>query len=135
MGRRFETAMRWAAALGTGVFVVGLIGAVRPPELAMLDTLDKGSWTLRERDGAELRLCVRDGRDLIQLRHHQTGCSRFVVDDARDFVDVQYTCPGNGYGRTAIRRESAGVVQIRSQGIVDGAPFSIEGEARRTGPC
>lgn len=105
-------------------------------ELGMLDSLAKGAWNLRVRDdGSEQRICVRDGRELIQLRHKQAGCSRFVVQDDANEVVVQYTCRGNGYGRTSIRREGSGLVQVRSQGIIDGAPFSISGEARHSGAC
>ena len=102
----------------------------------MLDSLTKGAWSLRIRDdGSEQRICVRDGREFIQLRHKQPGCSRFVVQDSADEVVVQYTCRGNGYGRTSIRREGNGLVQLQSQGIIDGAPFSISGEARHSGGC
>lgn len=102
----------------------------------MLDSLTKGAWTLRIRDdGSTQRICLRDGRELIQIRHKQPGCSRFVVRDTADEVVVQYTCRGNGYGRTSIRREGNGLVQIQSQGIIDGAPFSISGEARHSGSC
>jgi hypothetical protein len=105
-------------------------------ELAMLDSLTKGEWTLRVRDdGSVQRICVRNGRELVQLRHRQSGCSRFVVQDGADEVVVQYTCPGNGYGRTSIRRESNGLVQIQSQGIYGGAPFAFSGEARHSGRC
>ena len=48
---------------------------------------------------------------------------------------VQYTCRGKGYGRTQIRRESNRLVQIDSQGIADGLPFSFSAEARRVGDC
>jgi hypothetical protein len=102
----------------------------------MLASLDKGGWTLRIRDdGSQQRICVRTGQEFVQIRHKQPGCSRFVVQDGADEVIVQYTCRGNGYGRTSIRREGPGLVQIRSQGIVNGAPFSINGEARHTGAC
>lgn len=102
----------------------------------MLDTLERGAWELRLRsDGSTTSLCVRTGREFIQLRHRQPACERFVVQDEPDAVTVQYTCRGNGYGRTSIRREGAGLVQLRSQGIQNGTPFSIEGEARRIGPC
>lgn len=126
---------RWAP-LGAASLLMGapLIG--QAAELAMLDTLSKGAWTLRIRDdGSEQRVCVRDGRELIQLRHKEPGCSRFVVRDGAGEVVVQYTCRGNGYGRTSIRREGSGLVQIQSQGIIDGAPFSISGEARHSGSC
>ncbi|WP_234027462.1 DUF3617 domain-containing protein [Aurantiacibacter arachoides] len=98
--------------------------------------MEPGAWTLRLRDGGSAqRICVRTGREFIQLRHRQPSCERFVVRDGPREVTVQYTCRGNGYGRTTIRRESDTLVQIRSQGIEGGAPFSIDGEARRTGGC
>jgi hypothetical protein len=122
--------------LALAALLVGLPLAGHAAELGMLDTLTKGAWNLRVRsDGSEQRICLRDGRELIQLRHKQAGCSRFVVQDGADEVVVQYTCRGNGYGRTSIRRESNGLVQVQSQGIIDGAPFSISGEARHSGSC
>ena len=122
--------------LGLAALLVAVPFAVHAAELGMLDSLTKGAWSLRIRDdGSEQRICVRDGRELIQLRHKQPGCSRFVVQDSADEVVVQYTCRGNGYGRTSIRREGNGLVQLQSQGIIDGAPFSISGEARHSGGC
>ena len=122
--------------LGLAALLAAVPLAVDAAELGMLDSLAKGAWNLRIRDdGSEQRICVRDGRELIQLRHKQAGCSRFVVQDDTDEVVVQYTCRGNGYGRTSIRREANGLVQVQSQGIVDGAPFSISGEARHSGSC
>jgi hypothetical protein len=122
--------------LGLAALLVGAPLGVHAAELGMLDSLTKGAWNLRLRDGgAEQRICLRDGRELIQLRHKQAGCSRFVVRDDADEVVVQYTCRGNGYGRTSIRREANGLVQVESQGIIDGAPFAISGEARHSGAC
>jgi hypothetical protein len=122
--------------LGLAALLAAVPLAVEAAELGMLDSLTKGGWNLRIRDdGSEQRICVRDGRELIQLRHRQAGCSRFVVQDSADEVVVQYTCRGNGYGRTSIRREGNGLVQVQSQGIIDGAPFSISGEARHSGSC
>lgn len=129
--------LRRRIAIGATVVGVALAaGAVHAAELAMLASLDKGSWTLRIRDDdSQQRICVRSGEEFVQIRHRQPGCSRFVVQDGPNEVIVQYTCRGNGYGRTSIRREGSGLVQIRSQGIVDGAPFSISAEARHTGSC
>lgn len=110
--------------------------SAQAPELAMLDSLSRGGWDLRIRtDGTTRRVCVRNGREFIQLRHTQPGCDRFVVQDDANEVTVQYTCRGNGYGRTTIRKEGNGLVQIRSQGTYGGSPFSLEGEARYTGGC
>lgn len=104
--------------------------------LDMLGTLAKGEWTVKHRDGSpDRKICVRAGNELIQLKHKEGGCSRFVVEDGAAKVTVQYTCPGNGYGRTSIRRETAGLVQLESQGIHAGLPFQLVAEARRTGSC
>jgi len=105
-------------------------------KLAMLDTLAKGEWTVRFRDGStERKMCLKDGRELIQIRHTGPKCNRFIVDDEASSVTVQYTCAGNGYGRTSIRRETSDLVQIESHGFIAGQPFEFLAEARRTGSC
>jgi hypothetical protein len=125
-----------AGAVSAALLLVAMPVEAQAPELAMLSGLTKGAWNLRIRDdGTERRVCVRDGREFIQLRHTQSGCSRFVVEDGADEVVVQYTCRGNGYGRTSIRREGSSLVQIRSQGIQGGTPFSFSAEARYVGSC
>lgn len=123
----------------TGCLAAALMAApiaAQVAELGMLDTLQPGTWELRLRsDGSRRSLCVRNGRDLIQLQHRQAGCTRFVVQDEAEEVTVQYTCRGDGYGRTTIRREGSALVQLQSQGSQGGSPFALVGEARRTGPC
>jgi hypothetical protein len=136
MRKRIET--RYAGHAGAVAAALAFAAVpleAQAPEMAMLDTLTKGSWNLRIRDNGTQRICVRDGRELIQLRHRQAGCSRFVVQDGADEVVVQYTCRGNGYGRTSIRREGNALVQIQSQGIEGGTPFSFSAEARYSGSC
>ncbi|MDP3906355.1 hypothetical protein [Novosphingobium sp.] len=105
--------------------------------LTMLDQLDAGRWELRLRDSgipAE-RMCISNGRRFIQLRHPEVTCERLVVEDGPSEVTVQYTCRGQGYGRTSIRRETNRLLQIQSQGIRDGLPFEFSAEARRVGNC
>lgn len=104
--------------------------------LAMLATLAKGEWTIKFRDGSpDRKICLRSGQELIQLRHREAGCNQFVVEDGMAKVTVQYTCQGNGYARTSIRRETPALVQLESQGIQGGMPFQLLAEGRRTGPC
>lgn len=103
---------------------------------AVLDELVKGEWTIRFREGEpERKICVRSGHELVQLKHKAQNCRRFLVEDGEKEVTVQYACPGNGYGRTSIRRETASLVQIETQGIADNLPFQMIAEARRTGAC
>ncbi len=107
------------------------------PSLAMLDRLEKGSWQLRERgkDAVLQTVCLGDARRLIQIQHPRATCSRYIIEDTPGSVTVHYTCPGAGHGRTSIRSETNRLVQIDTQGIADGKPFSQAIEARRMGPC
>lgn len=121
---------------GIAAVLAALPLAAQGPELAMLGTLTPGNWELRSRSGDGSRtICLRTGRELVQLQHRQGGCTSYVVQDDPTQVVVQYTCRGDGYGRTTIRREASNLVQVSSQGSQAGAPFSISGEARRVGPC
>ncbi|MCT2557659.1 hypothetical protein N0B51_01555 [Tsuneonella sp. YG55] len=124
--------------IAAGFYATGLLSpaSAQAPSLAMLSALDEGQWEVRFRDGSDSkRICVRSGFELIQVQHGQAACSRFVVEDDATVVTVQYTCRGNGYGRTTVRREGAGLVQIDSRGIAAGLPFEFSAEARRVGTC
>lgn len=128
------------AIVGLATIVLGgsaMPAAGQRAALGMLDQLDPGRWELRLREpgGAVERLCLRDGRRLIQLRHAQQQCERFVVSDQPGDVTIQYTCPGRGYGRTHIHRESDRIVHIESQGIAGGLPFNFVAEGRWIGEC
>lgn len=128
------------AALGLVASAVAYpaVGALaQGSALSILDGLTMGAWEVRPRGGGKVirRICVKTGRELIQLRHRQPGCNRFVVEDGASGVTVQYACAGNGYGRTNIRRETSTLVQIESQGIAGSLPFEITAEARRVGKC
>jgi hypothetical protein len=125
---------RWIALAVAGA-ALAWPATARDPSLAMLGTLEKGLWALHVHDGGTERLCVRTGREFIQLRHSQTNCGRFVIEDSPDQIDVQYTCPAAGYGRTSVRRESRGLVQVQSRGIANGNPFAVVAEARHEGAC
>lgn len=127
--------MRYAAFGIAGILLA--VPAVGQGPLGMLDKLESGQWELRVREpgGETQRLCLQDGRRLIQLRHPGTTCQRLIVNDASSDVTVQYTCPGRGYGRTHIRMETDKLVQIDTQGIAGGLPFSYAMEGRRVGDC
>ncbi|WP_093010941.1 DUF3617 domain-containing protein [Sphingobium sp. YR768] len=112
-------------------------GAANAPGPVALRTLEPGEWELRDRgDGAETRkLCVTDLRQLLQVRHGAALCRSFTVADAPNAVSVTYDCAAAGNGRTDLRIETTHLVQIRSQGIADGAPFAFAAEGRRVGAC
>ena len=105
-------------------------------QLAMLDRLEPGMWELRARQGGRTeRVCLDDGRRLIQLRHPNLPCRQFVVEDEATAVTVHYTCNGQGSGRTHLRFESPRLVQIETQGVASKLPFEFIAEARRIGSC
>jgi hypothetical protein len=129
--------LRLAALLMAAAAGLAAPASGQRPALAMLDQLESGRWELRSRDarGPGEQICLRDGRRLIQLRHPAALCDRLIVSDDPGEVVVQYTCRGRGYGRTHIRRETGRLVQIETQGIVDGLPFDFAAEGRRVGEC
>lgn len=129
--RNFVKAALALCALGAGAAL-----SAQADALAMLTGLQRGKWEVVSRDGGPSRaVCLGDTAQLIQLRHAGSACERYVVEDAPDRVTVQYTCKGNGYGRTSIRKETNTLVQIESQGVAGGLPFQFKAEARRTGAC
>jgi hypothetical protein len=123
--------------LGASALAGATAVPAQAPSLVMLDGLEKGSWQLRERgnDGVLQTVCVGDARRMIQIQHPRANCSRYIIEDTPKSVTVHYTCPGAGHGRTSIRSETNRLVQIDTQGIADGKPFSQAIEARRAGPC
>lgn len=126
------------AAIGCGLVAIAAVPAAgQGTELAMLDQLQKGNWEIRLRGSDEgiQRVCLADGRGLIQLRHRNSNCEKQIVSDGAREVAVQYTCRGQGYGLTRIRKETDKLVQIDSQGVANGQPFNFSAEARRVGDC
>ena len=133
---------------GSSVFwpraILGLLPATlllapataQAPSLTMLDQLQRGEWELRFRDGTPARkICLRTGRQLVQLRHPNRNCTQYVVDDTANLVTVQYTCAGSGYGLTSVRKETGSLVQIKTSGLVALEAFDFTAEARRIGSC
>lgn len=122
-------------AASVGVAASAPVAGQRRP-LTMLDSLTDGRWELRVRGERTIqRLCLHDGRGLIQLRHADLSCEKTIVEDTPESVVVQYTCRGQGYGRTHIRRETAALVQVETQGVAGGLPFDFAAEGRRVGDC
>ena len=110
--------------------------AAQAPGLALLDRLTPGQWELRDHDGAPTRrLCLKSGRQFIQMRHSGQACRRIAIENGANQVTVQFTCSSKGYGRTSIRRENPSLVQIEGQGIANGKPYEFAAEARRIGAC
>ena len=105
-----------------------------------LKGLEAGEWELRERapengKGERRRICLADIRQLIRTRHGRQQCRQLTVDEAAKRLSVSYDCGPGGSGRTDLRIETPRLVQMRTQGVADGAPFSFAMEGRRLGAC
>jgi hypothetical protein len=129
--------MRLAGAATAAMLALAAPAMGAGASLAMLDQIEAGRWEIRSREpgAAPQRICLSTGHRLIQLRHPDAQCERFVVQDTASDVVVQYTCKGRGFGRTHIRRETGRLVQIDTRGIANGLPFEFNAEARRVGDC
>ena len=85
--------------LGTcGALMLGIVTgamtfapATAQSSLGMLSKLDRGLWEVTTRGGRSVRsICVRDGSELVQLRHRGAACNRFVVEDAANEKITMY---------------------------------------------
>lgn len=108
-----------------------------PAALAALARLQPGPWALRNRDPREpaAYFCVQSKQDLMQPRHSGRACSQFVVENLPNRASVTYQCAGSGHGQTALRVETARLVQIDAQGVADGYPFAFSLEGRQVAAC
>lgn len=121
---------------GSAVFALGS-GANAP---TLLETLEHGIWQMRTVGAGmsatpALQLCVNDPNMLTQIQHRDAPCSHFVVKSTPNLVTVSYSCKGQGQGLTTIRKETGRLINIQSQGIRNGSPFSFSYEARRSASC
>ena len=114
---------------------------VPPPQVSApaphaLDGLRPGLWAFAGGTGEmPQRLCVKEPAALIQLQHGATACTRFTIASAAQAATVHYSCPGAGWGRTALRVENAERVRIDTQGVAANRPFAWTVEAHREGAC
>lgn len=128
---------KWLSLPLVALGLASVSAPAQAPELAILEKLQPGLWNLKERGTADTadKLCVRDLRKLLQLRHRDAQCNRYVVSDTPEELTVTYRCPGGGSGRTTIKYEGRGLIQIESQGIAENSPFAFSKEGRYAGAC
>ncbi len=131
------TLIKAISATAAAFLAFSVSAPAQAPELALLDGLQKGEWTLKGRGSVEpgKKVCLGDPGILLQIQHRETDCSRYVIQDTPNSVRVSYKCGSSDHGVTTIKRESSGLIQIQSQGIEGNAPFSFSVEGRRTGDC
>lgn len=131
------TLIKASSASAAAFMAFSVSAPAQAPELALLNSLQKGEWTLKARgsDNGGQKVCLGDPGILLQIKHSGVACSRYVIQDTPNSIRVSYKCGSSDHGVTTIKRESSGLVQIQSQGIEGNAPFSFSVEGRRTGTC
>jgi hypothetical protein len=129
---------RWIRPILAGSVII-LAGAFAPaqrnPALTALGGLERGQWQLRDAEGGVRRMCLGNPAALLQIMHGNAQCEHFVMENTPRGATIRYTCPSHGHGRTSITVDTPRVVNIETQGVANGAPFSEQFEGRRVGAC
>ena len=105
-----------------------------PPPAAFAQ-IERGQWLLKERTEGDRKLCLTAPGALVQIRHGAVSCEQFVVVQDQRSATVRYTCAGHGQGRTTITIVTPRSLRIETQGVIDGAPFALDYDASKLGPC
>jgi len=127
-----------ALLLAAPLAVFAVPAPAQAPNLTALNKVSAGQWEIRPRiAGAKTeKICIRDAARLLTLRHRGAICDDpFVIENTASIATVSYSCGAKGHGRTTIKAESSGLIQLNTQGIANNSPFSFAAEGRRTGSC
>ena len=119
-----------------GLIMLAVPAPALAPGFILLERIEKGAWQLKPvGGGAPRKICVRSGEELLALRHVRRSCSRYVVKNAAGELTIHMTCGAAGHVRTTLRYETPRLIQIYTQGLAGGSPFSDSYEARHSGSC
>lgn len=124
-------------AAAAAIPAIAQLAPAQNAQIAASSNFQPGEWTLRPRAGASetLKLCAANLSALLQIKHANLPCSRYVIANDPQATTVHYTCPGRGHGQTSLRFETPRLAQIETQGIANNEPFQARYEARRLGDC
>jgi len=102
-----------------------------------VDGLERGKWSFKPRGSTQsaISMCVGDPRILFQYKHPSLSCTQTPISNSAKTVVIGYVCSGNDQGNTTITKESNGLIQLQSQGVVNGQIFSVSLEGRYAGAC
>lgn len=100
---------------------------------------EPGSWEIRELGPAprfgRTSVCVRNIDQFLQREHPGGHCNQSVIEEGTMSLTVHYICPGRGWGRSALRIETARLARLETQGVAHNLPFSYNAELRQVGEC
>jgi hypothetical protein len=126
---------RLGALAGVGaVALIALTAAQRPTALA---NAPAGQWEIKGVPGAKAPAlqCLSDVLALAQFEHRGKSCTHRIITNAASSTVIEYSCGGDGFGRTKINVITPRNLRIETQGISDNMPFNYLLQARRVGDC
>ena len=92
--------LRSVIRLGTCCAVALLVGGASLPR-AMAGP---GEWDIgKTASGRGERVCLPDPAMLMQWEHRGKPCRQTILDASIDRAEVQYSCPGGGYGTSRVQ--------------------------------
>lgn len=129
------------AVAGLGMMSIGAAAqqqpgaGARPVDVPALNIVQKGKWAVRDSEGGERIMCVRDPYQVLRPERVTTPCQHVVMESAASRATVRTTCAGHGTMLTRITVDTPRQVTVDMQGVVDGQPFSDIYDAKRIGDC
>ena len=95
----------------------------------------KGKWAVRDSEGGERTMCVRDPYQILRPEKITAPCQNVVMESAASRATVRSVCTGHGTMLTRITTDTPRQVTVEMQGVIDGQPFSETYDAKRIGDC
>lgn len=132
--------IRLATIAGLGMMTMGASAqqqgsAPRGVDIPAVNTIQKGKWAVRDSEGGERIMCVRDPYQVLRPERVTTPCQHIVMESAASRATVRSTCTGHGTLLTRIAVDTPRQVTVEMQGVIDGQPFSETYDAKRLGDC
>jgi hypothetical protein len=132
-----------AAVAGLGLMTAGASAqqqagatpAARSVDVPALNIVQKGKWAVRDSEGSERIMCVRDPYQILRPERVTTPCQHVLMESAASRATVRSTCAGHGTMLTRITVDTPRQVTVDMQGVIDGQPFSDTYDAKRLGEC
>lgn len=131
--------IRFLALFAAAIFGGTATHAAPPPSLiALTSGFQVGLWSVSaigDRAGTGQNFCITAPERLLTRGRATNACNFTVITNTKNESVVTYRCAGGLSGRTALRRDMAGLYTIEAQGIENGMPFASRTEWRRVGNC
>lgn len=113
----------------------GAAAAARSVDVPAINLIQKGKWAVRDSEGSERTMCVRDPYQILRPERITTPCQNVVMESAASRATVRSVCTGHGTMLTRITTDTPRQVTVEMQGVIDGQPFSETYDAKRVGDC